>query len=253
MLVVVESVLLDAAVDAQADGAAQHVEEDQAAEYGPRGIYRGVEQLYAEHVQAAAVEQAAVEGEDARKDRSERAADAVNRYCADGVVDLGHAVEEADGEDHCGAADDACECRAGGADGVTACGDADKDTRHKQEISFLKTVIAKAAAWFPYFREMLRIENLCRLIGFDERQTAMLVKGKPLEYAGELYSEEHGRKFTTEKAGFQVVKDPTDGTRLVLAIDRKPIAEWFKEQFEKVRQNIRRPIQLQKKGRGMKL
>ena len=115
----------------------------------------------------------------------------------------------------------------------------DKETKHKEEISFLKTVIAKAAAWFPYFREMLRIENLCRLVGFDERQTATLVKGKPLEYAGELYSEEHGRKFTTEKAGFQVVKDPTDGTRLVLAIDRKPIAEWFKEQFEKLRQNIR--------------
>ena len=130
---------------------------------------------------------------------------------------------------------------------------ADKETKHKEEISFLKTVIARAAAWFPYFREMLRIENLCRLIGFDERQTATLVKGKPLEYAGELYSEEHGRKFTTEKAGFQVVKDPTDGTRLVLAIDRKPIAEWFKEQFEKLKQNIRRPIQPQRKSRGMKL
>jgi len=130
---------------------------------------------------------------------------------------------------------------------------ADKETKHKEEISFLKTVIAKAAAWFPYFREMLRIENLCRLVGFDERQTATLVKGKPLEYAGELYSEEHGRKFTTEKAGFQVVKDPTDGAKLVLAIDRKPIAEWFKEQFEKLRQNIRRPIQPQRKSRGMKL
>ena len=79
---------------------------------------------------------------------------------------------------------------------------ADKDTRHKQEISFLKTVIARAAVWFPYFCEMLRIENLCRLVGFDERQTVTLVSGKPLEYAGELYSEEHGRKFTTERAGF---------------------------------------------------
>ena len=128
---------------------------------------------------------------------------------------------------------------------------ADKETKHKEEISFLKTVIARAAAWFPYFREMLRIENLCRLVGFDERQTATLVKGKPLEYAGELYSEEHGRKFTTEKAGFQVVKDPTDGTRLVLAIDRKPIAEWFKEQFDKLRQSIRRPIQPQRKSRGI--
>ena len=130
---------------------------------------------------------------------------------------------------------------------------ADKEARHKQEISFLKTVIAKAAAWFPYLREMLRIEKLCRLVGFDERQTATLVSGKPLEYAGELYSEEHGRKFTTERAGVQVVKDPTDGTKLVLAINRKPIAEWFKEQFEKLRQNIRQPIQQQRKSRGMKL
>ena len=120
---------------------------------------------------------------------------------------------------------------------------ADKEARHKEEISFLKTVIARAAAWFPYFREMLRIENLCRLVGFDERQTATLVKGRPLEYAGELYSEEHGRKFKTGKAGFQVVKDPTDGTKLVLAINRKPIAEWFKEQSDKLFTSIRkRPI-----------
>ena len=125
--------------------------------------------------------------------------------------------------------------------------------RHKEEISFLKAVVARAAAWFPYFREMLRIENLCRLVGFDERQTATLVKGKQLEYEGELYSEEHKRKFKTEKAGFQVLKDPTDGTKLVLAIDRKPIAEWFKEQFDKLRQSIHRPIQPQRKSRGMKL
>ena len=50
-----------------------------------------------------------------------------------------------------------------------------------------------------------------------------------------------------------MLKDPTDGTRLVLAIDRKPIAEWFKEQFEKLRQSIARSIQSQRKGRGMKI
>ena len=120
---------------------------------------------------------------------------------------------------------------------------ADKEAKHKEEISFLKTVIARAAAWFSYFREMLRIENLCHFVGFSDGQPAMLVKGKPLEYAGELYSEEHKRKFKTEKAGVQVMKDPTDGTKLVLAIDRKPITEWFKEQFDKLRQNIHRPIQ----------
>lgn len=58
---------------------------------------------------------------------------------------------------------------------------------------------------------------------------------------------------STFKVLFYVVKDPTDGTKLVLVIDRKPIAEWFKEQFEKLRQNIRRPIQPQRKSRGMKI
>ena len=130
---------------------------------------------------------------------------------------------------------------------------ADKEARHKEEISFLKTVIAKAEAWFPYLCEMLRIENLCHLVGFSDGQTATLVKGKPLEYAGELYSEEHRRKFKTEKAGVQVMKDPTDGTKLVLAIDRKPITEWFKEQFEKLRLNIRRPMQSQRKSKEFKL
>ncbi len=100
---------------------------------------------------------------------------------------------------------------------------------------------------------MLRIENLSRLVGFSDGQTATLVKGKLLEYAEERYSEEHGRKFKTEKAGVQVMKDPTDGIKLVLAIDRKLIAEWFKEQFEKLRQNIHRPMQPQRKGREMKL
>ena len=119
------------------------------------------------------------------------------------------------------------------------------------DVKNLTSVIARMAAWFPYFREMLRIENLCRLVGFSDWQTATLVKGKPLEYAGELYSEEHRRKFTTEKAGVQVLKDPENGTKQVLAIDRKPIAEWFKEQFDKLRQNIHRPIQPQREGRGI--
>ena len=126
-----------------------------------------------------------------------------------------------------------------------------KDTEYKKEASRLIRLVEKLCAWFPLAKEVLKIEKLCRIIGFNERQTATLVCGKPLEYAGELYSEEHGRKFTTERAGFQVLKDPTDGTKLVLSINRKPIAEWFKEQFEKLRQNIRRPIQPQRKGRGI--
>lgn len=67
-------------------------------------------------------------------------------------------------------------------------------------------------AWFPLAKEVLRIENLCWIIGFDERLTAILVCGRLLKYAGELYSEEHKRTFTTEKATFQMLKGHTDKT-----------------------------------------
>ena len=128
----------------------------------------------------------------------------------------------------------------------------DKEAEHQKEVSFLKSIIQKAKKWFPLFQELVYMEKFCLKVGFTERQTATLISGKPLFYEGELYSEEHKRKFTTEKAGFQVMKDTNNKTKLVLAIDRKPIAEWFKEQFDKLRQNIRQPIQPQRKGRGMR-
>lgn len=85
-----------------------------------------------------------------------------------------------------------------------------------KEISRLNRIIEKACKWFPYFMELLRIEKLCRLVGFNQELTDKLVKGEPIVCSGNLYSEEYRRKFTTEKAGFQVVKNPTDNTKLVL-------------------------------------
>ncbi len=72
-----------------------------------------------------------------------------------------------------------------------------KEAEHRKEVSGLMRLTEKLCAWFPLAKEILRMEKLCRLIGFDERQTATLVSGKPLEYEGELYSEEHRQKFTT--------------------------------------------------------
>ena len=121
-----------------------------------------------------------------------------------------------------------------------------------KEISRLNRIIEKACKWFPYFMELLRIEKLCRLVGFNQELTDKLVKGEPIVCSGNLYSEEYRRKFTTEKAGFQVVKNPTDNTKLFLSINRQPISEWFKEQFNKLHQNIQSK-QEQKRSKGFKL
>ena len=46
---------------------------------------------------------------------------------------------------------------------------------------------------------------------------------------------------------------PTDGTRLVLAIDRKPIVEWFKEHPTSYGRAYTDPYSRKGKGRGMKI
>lgn len=130
---------------------------------------------------------------------------------------------------------------------------ADKEAVHQEEVSFLKSIIQKAKKWFPLFQELVYMEKFCLKVGFNERQTATLISGKPLFYEGELYSEKHKRKFKTENAGFQVVKDPKDKSKLVLCIEGKTIGEWFKEQFNKLFSSVRRTVAPLKKGKGMEL
>ena len=77
--------------------------------------------------------------------------------------------------------------------------------------------------------------------------------GKPLFYEGELYSEEHRRKFTTEEAGFQVVKDPKDKSKLALAINGQVIGEWFKEQFGRLFSSVKRTVEPLRIDKGMEL
>ena len=86
------------------------------------------------------------------------------------------------------------------------------------------------------------MEKFCLKVGFNERQITTLISGKPLFYEGELYSEEHRRKFKTERAGFQVVKDPTDKAKFARAINGQLIGEWFKGQFDKLSSSIRRTV-----------
>lgn len=129
----------------------------------------------------------------------------------------------------------------------------DKEAEHQKKVSFLKSIISKAQTWFPLFQELVYMEKFCLKVGFNERQTATLISGKPLFYEGELYSEEHKRKFTTERAGFQVVKDPKDSSKLALAINGQLIGEWFKEQFNKLFSSIRRTVEPLRKGKGIGL
>ncbi len=124
--------------------------------------------------------------------------------------------------------------------------------RHEKEVSLLKTIISKATMWFPYFREMIRMESVCRTIGFNDEQTTTLIKGKPLQYSGELYSEEHNCKFTVEQVTAQITPDPIDKRKLQLNIDKIPFKKWRREKFEKLREAFCQSVQRQQKCNGPK-
>lgn len=129
----------------------------------------------------------------------------------------------------------------------------DKEAEQQKKVSFLKSIIQKAQKWFPLFQELVYMEKFCLKVSFNERQTATLISGKPLFYEGELYSEEHKRKFTTERAGFQVVKDPTNRSKLALAINGQLIGEWFKEQFDRLFSSVKRTVEPLRRGKGVGL
>ena len=123
-----------------------------------------------------------------------------------------------------------------------------------KEISRLNTILKKAFNWFPLLKEMLRMERLCYAIGFTKDMVnSLLTKKEAIRCNGKIYSEEHRRKFDIKNDIFKVEKSPTDSSKLVLTINKKPIGDWFKEQMEKLWQSLRHTTEEPRKNRGLKL
>ena len=123
-----------------------------------------------------------------------------------------------------------------------------------KEISRLNTILEKAFNWFPLLKEMLRMEKLCYAIGFTKDMVnSLLTKKDAIRCNGKIYSEEHRRRFEIKNDIFKIEKSSVDNNKLVLTINRQPIGEWFKEQWEKLRQGLRQSAEEPRKSRGFKL
>ena len=121
--------------------------------------------------------------------------------------------------------------------------------QYEKDLSFLQSVIRKALAWFPRFREMLRMDELCRKVGFNEEQTETLIGGKPLKYSGTLYSEMHRKRFKAENVFARIAPDETNSRKFTLRIDGMSIVRWFREQAVR----LQHYVQPERNGRGLKI
>nr|WP_303644902.1 mobilization protein [Bacteroides intestinalis] len=123
-----------------------------------------------------------------------------------------------------------------------------------KEISRLNTILEKAFNWFPLLKEMLRMEKLCYAIGFTKDMiNSLLTKKEAIRCNGKIYSEEHRRRFEIKNDIFKIEKSSVDNNKLMLTINKQPIGEWFKEQWEKLRQGLRQSVEESRKSRGFKL
>ena len=124
----------------------------------------------------------------------------------------------------------------------------------EKELSRLSKIIDKAFRWFPMFREMLRMEKLCAMLGFSREMTERLVvKKEAMKCSGKIYSEQHRQNFDVKDDIFRVENDPDDESRLNLTVNRKPITDWFREQWYKLQQSLRKSVNEDKKSTGIKL
>ena len=122
-----------------------------------------------------------------------------------------------------------------------------------KEISRLNAILEKAFNWFPLLKEMLRMEKLCYAIGFTKDMiNSLLTKKEAIRCNGRIYSEEHRRRFEIKNDIFKVEKNPTDDSKLILTINRQPIGEWFREQWEKLQEGLRKTEE-PRKNRGFRL
>ena len=123
-----------------------------------------------------------------------------------------------------------------------------------KEISRLNAILEKTFNWFPLLKEMLRMEKLCYTIGFTQDMVnRLLAKKEAIRCNGKIYSEEHKRRFEIKNDIFKIEKSSVDENKLVLTINRQPIGEWFKEQWEKIQQAIRKSVQTERGSRGFRM
>ena len=104
------------------------------------------------------------------------------------------------------------------------------------ERDSFKLALQKVLRWFPLAGEYFRMEKLCKAIGLAKEHISALFSNKPILYTGDLYSEEHKRRFSTQKSQIQMCKD--DNNKLLLAIDRRLHSDWFKERWNDIKPSL---------------
>jgi len=124
------------------------------------------------------------------------------------------------------------------------------EKEHTTITEKLRQELDKIHSLFPKIKELLRIEKLCRYLGFDEEHTNIILDMKPFFFSGKLYSSEYQKHFETEHSVAEIKPLLSDLNRLQLTIDGINDTGWFrqkqKEFFEKIGIKVKPEMQRNK-------
>lgn len=93
----------------------------------------------------------------------------------------------------------------------------------------LRQELKKIHDLFPQIRELLKIENLCKYLGFSDELIKMILEKKPVGFKGKLYSSEHKRDFSTDYSVAEVKDSINEPGKLNLTIDGVSETSWFRQ------------------------
>jgi hypothetical protein len=108
--------------------------------------------------------------------------------------------------------------------------------------------------YFPTMPEQMRIVGVCEQIGLTFDSIRSLLFGKTLTGDSvKLYSPKHEQYFQAKNIELKIEKESDNPGKIRLSLNGQNIMDWFKEQFNKLRQTVWQPITQPKKGGGIKM
>jgi hypothetical protein len=135
-------------------------------------------------------------------------------------------------------------------DGLTQTISRERSER-QQETMQLKAEIHKIHSLFPKIKELLRIEKLCKYLGFSDELTKMILSMNPVGFKGKLYSSEYKRSFETDYSKAEIKPHSTEKEKLQLTIDGVSDTNWFRQKYKEFQETIRvKPKQKPEMGKS---
>ena len=118
----------------------------------------------------------------------------------------------------------------------------------------LKAEIHKIHDWFPDTPTLIKWGEYCQKIGFTKNQVKDIIGMKPIQFSGELYSNEHSRRFKANDVEIRLERNVESHGAFRLLIDRIGLVQWFRQKYREFQQAIGINIQQkQNNNTGVKM